>query len=325
MRRRELITLLGGAAAAWPLSAHAQQPTMPVIGFLRSTPSAPFADVVAAFRQGLTAAGLVEGRSVTVEYRWADNQLDRLPELAADLVRRKVAVIVTNNEATYAAKAATATIPIVFAVGSDPVAAGFVTSLNRPGANLTGVSFFDNPLAAKRLGLLNELLPQAAVVALLLDQSFAGAEVELRELDAAARAAGRRVSIVKVGAEGEFNAAFSTIVQSGAGGLLVGSGPFFNSQRRRIVILAARHAIPAIYAQRGFAEAGGLVSYGASQTDAYRRAGIYVSRILKGEKPGDLPVELPTKFDLTINLATAKALDFTIPVTLLARADEVIE
>jgi putative ABC transport system substrate-binding protein len=267
----------------------------------------------------------VEGRNVTVDYRWADNQPAQLPALVAELIGRKVAVIVGNVDAAHAAKAATATIPIVFVVGSDPVAAGLVANLNRPGGNLTGVSFFDTPLAAKRLSLLNELLPQAGVIAVLLDANFAERDAEARELSAAAKAIGRQMTIVKIGSEGEFDSAFATIVQSGARGLLVGSGPFFNTQRRRIVALATRHAIPAIYVIREFVEAGGLMSYGASQEDAYRRAGIYVSRVLKGEKPGDLPVELPTKFDLTINIATAKALGIDVPATLLARADEVIE
>ncbi len=324
MKRREFITVLGGAAA-WPIAARAQQPRVPVVGFLRSSPSASFAYLVAAFSRGLNDAGLVETRDVKVEYRWADNQPVRLAALATELVDRKVAVIVTNNEAAHAAKAATTTIPVVFVTGVDPVAGGLVAALNRPGGNLTGVSFFDAPLAGKRLGLLNELLPQAATVALLLDANFADAEAESRELDAAAHLIGRRMTIAKVGSEADFDAAFAAIVQSGAGGLLVGAGPFFNTQRRRIVALAARHAVPTIYPTSPFVEAGGLMSYGASITDAYRRAGIYVSRILKGEKPADLPVELPTKFDLTINLATAKVLGLTIPVTLLARADEVIE
>ena len=324
MKRRQFITLLGGAAV-WPLAARAQQAATPVVGFLRSTSSGPFAGLVASFRKGLNEAGLVEGQNVTVDYRWADNQPGRVAELAAELIARKVAVMVANVEAAHAAKAATATIPIVFVVGSDPVASGLVTSLNRPGANLTGVSFFDTPLAAKRLSLLNELLPQAAAIALLLDANFAEADAEARELAAGASAIGRQITIVKIRSEGEFDSAFATIVQGGARGLVVGSGPFFNSQRRRIVALAARHAIPAIYVLREFVEAGGLMSYGASQEDAYRRAGIYVGRILRGEKPGDLPVELPTKFDLTINIATAKALGLEVPPTLLARADEVIE
>src|SRR5262249_10309454 len=276
--------------------------------------------------RGLNEAGLVEGRNVTVDYRWADNQPAQLPALVAELIGRKVAVIVGNVEAAHAAKAATATIPIVFVVGSDPVTAGLVRNANRPrGGNCTGVTFFDTPLAAKRLSLLNELLPQAAVIAVLLDANFAEQAAEARELSAAAKAIGRQMTIVKIGSEGEFDSAFATIVQSGARGLLVGSGPFFNTQRRRIVALATRHAIPAIYVIREFVEAGGLMSYGASKEEGYRRAGFYVSRVLKGEKPGDLPVELPTKFDLTINIATAKALGIDVPATLLARADEVIE
>jgi putative ABC transport system substrate-binding protein len=321
--RRECLTLLGGAAA-WPLAARAQQQA-PTIGFLRSTSSASFAGLVASFRRGLNEAGLVEGRSVTVDYRWADDQPDRLAALVADLIGRKVTVIVANAPAAQAAKTATATIPIVFVLGSDPVASGLVASLNRPGGNLTGVSFFDVPLSAKRLSLLNEIVPQAAVIGLLLDANLPEVHVEARELAAAASAIRRQMTVVKIRSEGEFDSAFAMIVQSGARGLLVGAGPFFNTQRRRIVALAARHTIPAIYTLRQFVEAGGLMSYGASQDDAYRRAGIYVSRILKGEKPGDLPVELPTKFDLTINIATAKALGVDVPPTLLALADEVIE
>jgi putative ABC transport system substrate-binding protein len=251
--------------------------------------------------------------------------LDRLAALVAELIDRKVAVIVGNRDAARAAKAATATIPIVFVMGGDPVASGLVASLNRPGGNLTGVSFFDRPLAAKRLSLLNEFVPRAAVIALLLDSNFPDVDLEGRELAAAASAIGRQLTIVRIKSEGEFDSAFATIVQSGARGLLLGAGPFFETQRRQIVALAARHTIPAIYPLREFVEAGGLMSYGASQNDAYRRAGIYVSRILKGEKPGDLPVELPTKFDLTINVATAKALGVTAPPILIALADEVIE
>jgi putative ABC transport system substrate-binding protein len=324
MRRREVFTFLGGAAVGWPLAVKAQQQA-PTIGFLRSSSSAPFAGLVGSFRRGLNEAGLVEGRNVAVDYRWADNRPERLPGLAAELIAHKVAVIVANFEAAHAAKASTQTIPIVFVVGTDPVASGLVASLNHPGGNLTGVSFFDVPLSAKRLSLLNELIPQAAAIALLLDTNFSEASAERQELTAAASAMGRRMIIVQIASEDEFDGAFATIVQSGAQGLLVGAGPFFNSQRRRIAALAIRHAIPSIYVIREFVDAGGLMSYGASQQDAYRRAGIYVGRILKGEKPGDLPVELPTNFDLVINIATAKALGFNLPATLLARADEVIE
>ena len=299
---------------------------MPVIGFLRSTPAAGFEYLVNAFRQGLNDAGFVEGKNVAIEYRWADNQPDRLPGLAADLVRRQVAAIVASGtEAAQAAKAATTTTPIVFVIGADPVRTGLVASLNRPGGNITGVVFTVVDLAAKLLGLLHELVPKASVIAVLRDPNFPETEVESRDLEEAGRAIGRQILMVNAANEREFNAAFATIVQAGAGGLLIGAGPFFLSQRRQLVALAGRHALPTMYNAREYAEVGGLISYGPSQTDAYRRAGVYVGRILKGEKAGDLPVELATKFELVINLATAKALGLEIPPTLLARADEVIE
>ena len=323
MNRREFITLVGGAAA-WPVAAHAQQPAMPVIGVLRSTPAAGFAYLVNSLRQGLNDAGFVEGKNVAVEYRWADNQLDRLPGLAADLVRQQMAVIVASGIAVPAVKAATATTPIVFLTGADPVRTGLVASLSRPGGNVTGVAFTIYDLVAKLLGLLHEMVPTASVIAVLHDPNGVDTEAELRDLEEAGRAIGRQILIAKAANEREFNGAFATVVQAGAGGL-VGSGPFFLSQRRQLVALAARHALPTIYNQREYAEVGGLISYGASQTDAFRRAGIYVGRILKGEKPGDLPVELATRFELVINLATAKALSFDIPPMLLARGDEVIE
>jgi putative ABC transport system substrate-binding protein len=325
MRRREFVSLLGGAATTWPLVAHAQQAAMPVIGVLRSTPAAGFAYLVNALRQGLNDAGFVEGKNVAIEHRWADNQLDRLPGLAADLVRQQMAVIVASGIAVPAVKAATATTPIVFLTGADPVRTGLVASLSRPGGNVTGVAFAIYDLVAKLLGLLHELVPKAPVIAVLHDPNGVDTETELRDLEEAGRAIGRQILIAKAANEREFNGAFATVVQAGAGGLLVGSGPFFLSQRRQLVTLAARHALPTIYNQREYAEVGGLISYGSSQTYAFRRAGIYVGRILKGEKPGDLPVELATRFELVINLATAKALSFDIPPTLLARADEVIE
>jgi putative ABC transport system substrate-binding protein len=299
---------------------------MPMIGFLRSTQAAGFAYIVDAFRQGLNDVGFVEGKNVAIEYRWADNQQDRLPGLAADLVRRQVAVIVAAGlSAVHAIKAATATKPIIFVIGADPVRTGLVASLNRPGGNITGVVFTSVALAGKLLGLLHELVPKASVIGVLRDPNGPEIEVESRDLEEAGRAIGRQILMVNAANEREFNAAFATVVQAGVGGLLLGGGPFFLSHRRQLVALAGRYALPTVYNQRQYAEAGGLISYGPSQTDAYRRAGIYVGRILKGEKPGDLPVEMGTKFELVINLATAKAFDFDIPPMLLARADEVIE
>jgi ABC-type uncharacterized transport system substrate-binding protein len=323
MRRREFITLLGGAAAAWPLAARAQQ-TMPVIGFLRSSPEAGFSHVVAAFRQGLGEAGYAEGRNVAIEFRWAGGDLSRMSALAADLVRRGVTVILANYGAMPAAMAATKTIPIVFVSGEDPVIGGLVANLNRPGGNVTGVSFFDIPLGGKRLGLLHELIPQGARIALLLDPSSVG-ETELGALEAAAQARGRQIVVVRATNEAEIDGAFAAISGSGAGALMVGGGPSFVRHRRQLVALAAKLAIPASYVLREFVEDGGLMSYGASQTDAYRRAGAFVGRILKGEKPADMPVELPTRFELILNLRTAKTLGLTIPPSLLALADEVIE
>jgi putative tryptophan/tyrosine transport system substrate-binding protein len=325
MRRREFMTLFGSAAAAWPLAARAQQPAMPVVGFLRSTPSTPFMHLVAAFRQGLKDEGFIEGQNVSIEYRSADNQLDRLPGLAADLVRRQVAVIVANTPAAEAAKAATQTIPIIFVTGEDPVTTGLVTSLNRPSGNLTGVVFFaSGHLGTKRLELLHELVPKGAIIAVLMDPSFA---TELPAVERAARALGRQllVMVMKAASERELDAAFSAMAQSGVGALLVGGGPFFMSQRSRLVALAARHAIPAIYDGRDHVEAGGLMSYGTSLTGAYRQAGLYAGRILKGAKTSELPVIQPTTFELVINLKTAKALGLTMPLIMQMTADEVIE
>ena len=326
MRRREFITLLGGAAAAWPLAARAQQPAMPVVGFLDSVSPETRRDALVAFRQGLNELGYFENQNVAIEYRWAQSQLQRLPEMAAELLRRQVAVIVVNNASARAAQNASSTTPIVFVSGADPVRTGLVASLNRPGGNMTGVSYVGGgDLVAKRLGLLHELIPKDAITAVLLDPNYVEVQAELAELEAAAGAIGRRILVVKAGSERDFDHAFSTILKAGAGAVLVGGGGFFNNQRRRLVALAARHALFAIYNLREFVEAGGLMSYGGSTADAYRRAGIYVARILKGSSPGDLPVELPTKFELVVNLATSKALGLEIPPTLLARADEVIE
>jgi putative ABC transport system substrate-binding protein len=321
--RRELLAALGGAAAAWPLAARAQQPAVPVIGFLRSTSAAGSAQLVAAFRQGLKEAGFVEGQDVAIDFRWGDDQPDRLPGLAADLVRRQAAVIIANVSATRAAMAATTAIPIVFLSGADPVRRGLVGSLNRPGGNVTGVVFTSSDLTTKQLGVLHELVPKSASIAALFDPAAPEPELQMRETEEAGRTIGRQVLIVKAADERDFAAAFGTIVQAGA--LLVGPSAFFLSRRRQLATMAARHTLPAIGAVRSFAEAGFLMSYGASQTDAYRRAGHYAGRILKGAKPADMPVELATKIDLVINLATAKALGIDVPDRLLALADEVIE
>ena len=324
MKRRAFITLLGGAAS-WPLAARAQQSAMPVVGFLRTTAAAGSAHLVAAFRQGLSEAGFVEGQNVAVEYRWADDQDNRIPGMAAELVRRQVGVIVANGLAVPAVKAATATIPIVFTTGFDPVRTGLVASLSRPGGNATGVVFTQTDLATKQLGLLHELAPKAAIIAVLGDPHQPEFEVELREIESAGRVIGRQILIVKAASERELNAAFATVVQARADALLVRGSPLFLTRRRQLVALAARHALLASYASRDYPEVGGLMSYGPSITDAHRRAGIYVGRILKGAKPADRPVEMATKFDLVINLTTANALGLTVPPSLLARADEVIE
>jgi putative ABC transport system substrate-binding protein len=330
MRRRNFITLLGGAAAAWPLAARAQQPAMPVVGFLRdaSLPEAaslPASDRVAAFHQGMRETGYVEGQNVAIEYRSAEGQADRLPLLVADLLRRQVALIVANTPSALAAKAATTTVPIVFVIGGDPVSDGLVASLNRPGGNVTGVSFISIEAGAKQLGLLRELRPGATRIAVLVDRKWPTTERFVSELRAAALAGGQELIVLDVSSDREIETAFTTLVQRGAEVLHGGVGSFVLSQRERIVALAARHRIPAIYTYRDYAAAGGLMSYGTRVNDAYRQAGIYAGRILKGEKPGDLPVLLPTKFELVINVKTAKALGLEIPDRLLALADEVIE
>jgi putative ABC transport system substrate-binding protein len=324
MRRREFIGLLGGAAA-WPLAGRAQQPAVPVIGFLRVTAAVGNAHLVDAFRAGLNEAGFTEGQNVVIEYRWADEQPNRLPMLAADLVRRHVAVIVGHAMATKAAMAATTTIPIVFVAGVDPIKTGLVASLNRPAGNVTGVVFDTVELSAKRLGLMNELVPKAALVGVLLDPSLPDSDSELKDMEEAGYAMRRKMLILKATNEQEINTAFATIVQAGAGALLVGGGPFFLGRRRELIALATRHNIPASYVTRQYPEAGGLMSYGPNQTDAYRRAGIYVGRILKGAKPVDLPVELPSKYELVINLKTAKELGIDVPLHIQQLADEVIE
>jgi putative tryptophan/tyrosine transport system substrate-binding protein len=323
--RREFITLLGGAVG-WPLAASAQQPAMPVIGFLRSTSAEGTEHLLAAFRQGLKETGYFEGQNLAIEYRWAGGDVDRLPGLVADLVRREVAVIVVNGVAVRSAIAATTTIPIVFVIGVDPVRSGFVASLNRPGGNVTGTSIVTGAdLHAKRLEILHELAPSAVTIAVLLDPKVVGTEIIVDEIEHAARVLGLQVLIVKAGSESEFDAAFLKITQSGAGALLVGGGAFFTARRRSLVALAGRHALPASYMTRDSVEVGGLMSYGPSQVNAYRRAGVYVGRILHGTKPAEIPVELPTKYELVINAKTAKGLGLEIPPGLLAIADEVIE
>ncbi len=327
MNRRELMALLGGTAAAWPLAARAQQRAMPVIGFLSGTSPGPYASYVAAFHQGLSEAGYVEGQNIAIEYRWAEGHYDRLPALAADLVGRKVDVIAASGgtPAARAAKSATSTIPIVFTSGTDPVAAGLVTSLARPGGNLTGVSFLVVELNPKRLELLTELVPQARVIALLVNPTNTNAERTIRNMEEAARAKGVQLAILKVGSESEIDVAFASLVQLQAGALVVGADAFFNSRREQLVALASRHAVPAIYEGRESAASGGLISYGTSISSVYRQLGIYAGKILAGAKPADLPVQQPTKFELVINLKTAQALGLTVPQALLARADEVIE
>jgi putative tryptophan/tyrosine transport system substrate-binding protein len=325
IRRREFITLLGGAAATWPLAARAQQPVMPVIGFLRSASLIDVPHFVTAFRRGLMEAGYVEGQNVAIEFRSAENQPDRLPALVADLLGWPVAVIVGDNVSALAAKTATKTIPIVFAGGGDPVQEGLVASLNRPGGNATGVNFFAGVLGAKRLELLLQLVPKATTIAVLVNPNTTETEAERRDVQAAAQAIGRQLIILDVSSDRDIELAFTTFAQRGAGALLAGSGAFFNSKRERLVALAARHGLPAMYAIRESVVAGGLMSYGAIITDAYRQVGVYAGRILKGEKPADLPVMQPTKLELVINLTTAKALGLNVPDKLLALADEVIE
>lgn len=329
MRRREFITLFGGAAVTSlvrPRAVHAQQPAMPIVGLLRSTPAAPFADLVAAFRDGLKEAGFVEGRNVAVEQRWADNHLDRLPKLASELVGRQAAVIVGNQSAIAAIRAVSTTTPIVFVTGEDPVRAGLVASLSRPGGNTTGVTFFGgSQLNAKRMELLHELVPKAAIIGVLGDPSYVAFEAELPDVEAAARVMGRRIVVARAASEREFAAAFAKIAEAGAQALLVSGSPLFTSERNKVVALAARYSIPAIYDLRNLVVAGGLISYSSSLTDAYRLAAIYAGKILKGTKPSALPVQQAAKFELAINLKTAKALGLTVPPALLARADEVIE
>ncbi|HEY8873772.1 MAG TPA: ABC transporter substrate-binding protein [Stellaceae bacterium] len=326
MKRRELIILLGGAATL-PFAARAQQKAMPVIGFLNSLSPGPYAPFVAAFLQGLSETGYVEGQNLAIEYRWAEGHYDRLPGMAADLAGRKVEVIVTTGgtPAALAAKTATSTIPIVFISADDPVENGLVASLARPGGNLTGISNFITELMAKRFELVFELVPEAKVIALLVNPDNPVTERMIRDVQGAARAKGVQLAILKAASDSEIDAAFRSLVQVHAGALVLGSDPFFVNRRDPLVALASRHAVPAIYAWREFATSGGLVSYGVSGTGVTRQLGVYTGKILKGAKPADLPVQQPTKFELVINLKTAKALGLAVPQALLARADEVIE
>lgn len=326
MRRRKFVALLGGVVAASPFAARAQQKAMPVIGVLNTGSPSASSRPMGAFRQGLSEAGYVEGQNVAIEYRWAEGHYDRLPALAADLVGRKVDLIMASSPpSALAAKSATSTIPIVFRGGADPVGDGLIVSLARPGGNLTGVSFVADELTAKRLELLSELVPRAGVIALLVNPNNASAERVIRDVQEAARTKGLQLHVLKAGSESEIDTAFASLVQLHADALVVGADPFLSSRREQLVALASRSAVPSIYAWREFAASGGLISYGASLTAAYRLVGIYAGKILKGAKPADLPVEQPTKFELVINRKAAKALGLEVPPTLVVRADEVIE
>jgi putative tryptophan/tyrosine transport system substrate-binding protein len=324
MRRREFITLLGGAAA-WPLPLRAQQPAMPVVGFLNSASPGGFGARVASFRQGLSEIGYFEGQNVTIEYRWAEGHYDQLPALAADLVRRQVAVILANGAAALAAKAATATVPVVFVIAGDPVELELVASLNRPGGNITGVTNLNVEIGPKRLELLHELVPTATTMALLLNPGSPYAERLSGEMQTAARTLGIQLHVLQASTEREIDTAFAKLVQLRASALVIGTDAFFNARIGQLAALAVRHMLPTIFQYREFAAAGALMSYGGSFTDDWRRAGVYTGRILKGDKPAHLPVQQSTKAELIINLKTAKALGLTVPLSLLGRADEVIE
>jgi putative ABC transport system substrate-binding protein len=325
MRRREFITLLGGAAATWPQGARAQQPAMPVVGFLNAGSPEGYRAYVAGFLHGLQQAGYVEGKSVTVDYRWARGEYERIPIMAADLVSRKVAVIAANTPTAPVAKAATTAIPIVFVSTGDPIVAGLVTSLNRPGGNVTGVGLLGPELETKRLQVLDQLVPGTTPIGVLVNPMNPAADYQLRKLQEAAGVIKRQIDIVRASTAHEIETAFEIAAQEGAEGLLVVQDPFYNSRRDQIVALAARQKRPAVYPLREFADIGGLVSYGHDLVDGYRQMGVYAGRILKGEKPADLPVVQPTKFEFVINLKTAKTLGLTIPPSLLSTADEVIE
>jgi putative ABC transport system substrate-binding protein len=326
MKRRAFITLLGGAAAAWPLAARAQQPALPVIGFLSTGSPQSFAPLFAAFHRGLNDSGYVDGQNVKIEYRWAEGRYDQLPALAAELVHRQVSLIAAiTPPAAQAAKAATATIPVIFLSGVDPVKLGLVTSLNRPGGNVTGATLFAAGLEPKCMELLRELVPNAAAVAVLVNPNFPEAESQMKDSSSAAHAIGLQSVILRASSESDIDAAFAGLVEQRIGVLLVAPDPFFYSQGNRLIALAARHAVPTAYPFRDFAVIGGLMSYGNSVADGWRQTGVYVGRVLKGDKPGDLPVIQPTKFEFVINLRTAKALGLDVPDKLLALADEVIE
>jgi putative ABC transport system substrate-binding protein len=325
MRRREFIAGLGGAALVGPLAAQAQQRAMPVIGFLGSSSAGTLRQQLAALRMGLQETGYLEGQNVAIEYRFAEGEFDRLPAMLSDLMRRSIAVLVTNSQGALATKQTTTTIPIVFVAGEDPLKLGLVASLNRPGGNLTGVYMFAGGLEGKRIGLLQEMVPKAAIIAVLINPNWAGAETQLLDVQEAAARLGVQLFVARANAERDFDAAFAAIVQQRAAALLVCASPLFNNRRQQLVVLATRHAIPAIYEFRDFVEAGGLMSYGTNLADAYRQLGIYAGRILKGEKPADLPVVQSAKFEFAINLSTAKALGIDVPGALSARADEVFE
>jgi putative ABC transport system substrate-binding protein len=326
MQRRQFIALLGGAAAAWPITARAQQAAKPVIGFLRNTSADTSASLVVAFRQGLSEVGYVEGQNLAIEYRWSEGRDERLPTLAVELVRRPVAVFVAaNNTALVAAKAATETIPIVFVTGDDPVQLGFVTSLSRPAGNITGVSFYSGTLGAKQVEFLHEIVPKVTAIGILINPNNPAADEQIKVAQVAARALGLQIYVAKSRSESDFDPAFAFLAQQQVGALVIGGDALFNSQHARLAALAAPHALPTIHFARDFVAAGGLMSYGTNVRDAYRQAGVYVGRLLRGAKPADLPVMLPTKFELTINLKTAKTLGLTIAPTLLDRVDEVIE